>query len=175
MLWKPMLAVALATVVTLGAGGALAQRATADSASKSFIKSAIEANYSEIDIGKLAQEKGQSDAVKQFGKMLVEDHSAANQKAIAAANEIGVSPPSGSSIVEKGTYAKLKMLSGASFDRSFAKSMVSDHEADIKDFEKESSKPDAAGQFAKATLPTLRKHLQEAQKLQQQTQTTGSR
>ena len=147
----------------------------ADSASKSFIKSAIEGNYAEINVGKLAQEKGQSPEVKQFGKMLVDDHTAANQKAIAAAKEMGVTPPSGSSVMEKGTYLKLKVLSGNSFDKSFASSMVSDHKADIKEFQKESSKNDPAGRFAKEALPTLQKHLQEAEKIQQATQTTGSK
>jgi putative membrane protein len=147
----------------------------ADKASQSFIKSAIEGNYAEINVGKLAQEKGKSSAVKQFGKMLVDDHTAANEKAIAAAKEIGVTPPTGSSVMEKGTYLKLKVLTGDTFDKSFASSMVSDHKADIKEFQKESSKTDAAGQFAKDTLPTLQKHLQEAQKIQQETQTTGSK
>jgi putative membrane protein len=147
----------------------------ADSASQSFIKSAIEGNYAEINVGKLAQEKGKSDAVKQFGKMLVDDHTAANEKAIAAAKEIGVTPPTGSSVMEKGTYLKLKVLTGDTFDKSFASSMVSDHKADIKEFQKESSKTDAAGQFAKDALPTLQKHLQQAQKIQQETQTTGSK
>lgn len=152
-----------------------AQVQKADEASQSFIKDAIEGNYAEINVGKLAQEKGKSDAVKQYGKMLVTDHTAANEKAIAAAKEIGVTPPSGSSVMEKGTYLKLKVLSGDTFDRSFASSMVSDHKADIKEFQKEESKTDAAGKFAKETLPTLQKHLQEAQQLQKETQTTGSK
>lgn len=182
-----MLAAGLALAFALAAGGAQAQDIAqdkmqnpaqakkADSASQSFIKSAIEGNYAEINVGKLAQEKGKSDAVKQFGQTLVTDHTAANEKAIAAAKEIGVTPPSGSSVMEKGTYLKLKVLSGDTFDRSFANSMVADHKADIKEFQKESSKTDAAGQFAKETLPTLQKHLQEAQQIQKQTQTTGSK
>ena len=43
--------------------------------------------------------------------------------------------------------------------------MVKDHQDDIKEFQKEASKNDAAGQLAKETLPTLRKHLQAAQRL----------
>ena len=40
--------------------------------------------------------------------------------------------------------------------------MVADHKSDIMAFEKESTKNDAAGSYAKETLPTLRKHLQGA-------------
>ncbi len=171
MLWKPLAALALAFAVAVS--GAHAQDAKADSASKNFIKKAIESNYAEINVGKLAQEKGNGEGVKRFGAMLVKDHSAANEKAIAAAKEMGVEPPSGSSIMEKGTYLKLKVLSGDTFDKSFAKGMVEDHKSDIKEFEQEASKTDPAGRFAKEALPTLRNHLQEAQSLA--SQTTGSK
>jgi putative membrane protein len=69
----------------------------------------------------------------------------------------------------------LKLLSGASFDKSFAKAMVSDHQSDIKDYKKEASKRDAAGQLAKDTLPVLRKHLEAAEQLTAQNQKQSSR
>ncbi len=47
--------------------------------------------------------------------------------------------------------------------------MVKDHQEDIKEFQKESSKNDAAGKLAKETLPTLQKHLEAAQSLEKQT------
>jgi len=149
----------------------------ADKDSQSFIKNAIEGNIAEVDIGKLAQEKGKSDGVKKFGKMLVDDHSKANEKAKAAASQAGVEPPTGSSLSEKATYAKLKVLQGDTFDRSFASSMVSDHQQDIKEYEKAAGKNDAVGHYAKEALPTLKKHLQHAEALQQELkrQTTGSK
>lgn len=165
-----MLAIGLAGALV--AGTAMAQTnsnsstaRTADKASQKFIKAAIEGDIAEIDVGKLAQEKGQSEAVKQYGAMLVKDHGAHKAKAEEVASQLGVTPPTGSSFGEKATYAKLKLLQGDSFDRSFAKSMVKDHQDDIKEFQKESRKNDAAGQLAKETLPTLRKHLQAAQRL----------
>src|SRR5262245_15182925 len=57
---------------------------------------------------KLAQEKGQSEVVKQFGAMLMNDHGEHKTKADQLANELGVKPPSGPSISQKATYAKLK-------------------------------------------------------------------
>jgi predicted outer membrane protein len=58
---------------------------------------------------------------------------------------------------------------GASFDKSFAKSMVRDHQEDIKEYQKESSKTDSAGKLAKKTLPVLQKHLQTARSLEKRT------
>ena len=165
-----VLFIGIAAAMTLVASAAIAQ--SADKVSQKFIKAAIEGNLAEIDVGKLAQEKSQSEAVKSYGQMLVTDHTASNEKAMQIANQLGVTRPTGPSIGEKPTYLKLKVLSGASFDRAFAKAMIKDHQDDIKEFQKESQKIDAAGQFAKDTLPTLQKHLQTAQQLTQQT--TGS-
>jgi putative membrane protein len=162
-----MLAVALAGA--LAATGALAQSKPVDKASQKFISSAIQGDMAEVDFGNLAQEKGQSDAIKQYGAMLVKDHGGHKTKAEQVARELGVTPPTGSGIGAKATYAKLKILSGASFDRSFAKSMVKDHQEDIKEYRQEATKNDAAGRLAKETLPVLQKHLQAAQSLEKQT------
>lgn len=153
----------------LAATGAIAQTKQADKDSQKFIKAAIQGDIAEVDVGKLAQEKGQSDAVKQYGAMLVKDHGEHKSKAEQVAGQLGVEPPTGSSLMQKATYAKLKLLSGTSFDRSFAKSMVKDHQDDIKEYKKEASKKDAAGQLAQETLPTLQHHLKAAQSLEKQT------
>jgi putative membrane protein len=161
-----VLAIALAGAL---AGGAAMAQTKADKDSQKFIKAAIQGDIAEIDVGKLAQEKGQSDAVKQYGAMLVKDHGEHKAKAEEAASQLGVAAPSGSGVGSKATYAKLKVLSGSTFDRSFAKAMVKDHQEDIKEFQKESSKNDAAGKLAKESLPTLQKHLEAAQSLEKQT------
>jgi predicted outer membrane protein len=122
-----MLAVALAG--SLAATGVLAQTKPVDKASQKFISSAIGGDIAEVDFGKLAQEKGQSDAVRQYGAMLVKDHGDHKAKVEQVANELGVTPPTGSGIGAKATYAKLKMLSDASFDKSFAKAMVNEIQA----------------------------------------------
>ena len=100
--------------------------------------------------------------------VITQDHGDHKAKADEVAGKLGVEPPTGSNMGDKATYVKLKMLSGATFDRSFAKSMVKDHQDDIKEYKKESSKRDAAGQLAKETLPVLQKHLQAAQSLEKQ-------
>jgi len=162
-----MLAVALGAA--LAATGALAQSGLVDKASQKFISSAIQCDIAEVDFGKLAQEKGQSDSVKHYGAMLVKDHGDHKTRAEQVAGELGVTPPTGSGIGANATYTKLKILSGASFDRSFAKSMVKDHQEDIKEYWQEATKNDAAGRLAKETLQVLQKHLEAAQSLEKQT------
>jgi putative membrane protein len=121
----------------------------------------------------LAQKNGSSDAAKQFGQMLVKDHGESNQKAMSVASSMGVTAPTQPNSKQKATYNRLAKLTGNQFDRAFAKDMVADHKADIRASERESTKNDAAGSYAKETLPTLRKHLQAAESLQPTT--TGRR
>ncbi len=67
------------------------------------------------------------------------------------------------------TYDALSKLSGAAFDRAYARDMVKDHEQDVADFSKEASggqKP-ALKDFASQTLPTLQDHLKQAKEMRQ--------
>src|SRR3954454_15850075 len=79
----------------------------AEKQSQTFLKKAIEGNYAEVEMGKLAQQNGQSDEVKKFGQMLSNDHSAANQKAMDAAKAIGMTPPDGPNAKQKADYEKM--------------------------------------------------------------------
>jgi putative membrane protein len=96
----------------------------ADKSSEVFLKKAIEGNYAEVEMGKLAQQNGQADAVKKFGQMLTDDHLYANQKAIDVAKLINVPPPDGPNAKQKADYDKTSKESGARFDRDFATHMV---------------------------------------------------
>jgi putative membrane protein len=143
-----------------------------DKGSQKFLKDAIEGNLAEVKMGELAQKNAGSDAVRSYGQMLEKDHTEANQKASAAANSLGISPPTEPNRKQKADYDRMAKLNGAQFDREFAKHMVADHKKDIREYEKQAKKNDAAGSYANETLPTLRKHLQEAQALTGQTKSS---
>jgi putative membrane protein len=141
--------------------------AAASKPDKTFITDAIQGNLAEIQMGQLAQQKGQSDAVKSFGQMLVSDHQANNEKATQVANQLGVTPPTQPSAKQKAAYDKLSKLSGAAFDRQFAQMMVMDHKQDIAKFQREAKKTnDPLGQYASNSLPVLKKHLDAAEKIE---------
>jgi putative membrane protein len=145
----------------LSAGPANAQ----DKAAQKFITEAVEGNYAEVEMGKLAQSNGQSEAVKSYGQMLVTDHGAAAQKATQAAQSLGVNAPSEPNKKQKADHDRMSKTKGQAFDRMFAQHMVADHKKDIAAYQKAAKKKDAAGQYAQETLPTLQKHLQGAQSL----------
>ncbi|MFO1100267.1 MAG: DUF4142 domain-containing protein [Xanthobacteraceae bacterium] len=137
----------------------------ADKAAEKFVRAAIEGNLAEIAVGKLAQDKGANDGVRNFGKVLVDDHSAANEKAIALANSLGIKVATAPTKKEKAEYDRLAKLSGAAFDSAFVKAMVGDHKAAIRAFQRAAKKDGEVAQFAKDTLPTLEKHLKDAEAL----------
>jgi putative membrane protein len=133
----------------------------ADSPDASFYKKAAEGGMFEVDAGTLAQNKGSSQGVKDFAAMMVKDHSAANDKLKSIASSKSVDLPSHSSVGQMATKAKLDVLSGDTFDKSYIKSQVKAHRETIGLFRKEAaSGQDAdAKAFAAATLPTLRGHM----------------
>ena len=153
-----------ASLVVLAAFLASAAYA-AEKPSEAFLKKAIEGNFAEVEMGKLAQQNGQSEVVKKFGQMLSDDHSAANQKAIDVAKSMGMTPPDAPSAKQKAEYDKMSKMSGAKFDRDFATHMVADHEKDIAEYKKEAKQADAAGAYAKDQIDVLQKHLQAAKSL----------
>jgi putative membrane protein len=79
----------------------IASASAKDKLSEAFLKKAIEGNFAEVSMGDLAQKNGQSDGVKSYGKMLSTDHAAANQKALDAAKDLGMSPPAGPNAKQK--------------------------------------------------------------------------
>lgn len=131
-----------------------------------FVTEAIEGDNGEVAIGKLAQEKGQSQAVKDFGKLLVSDHEAHKQKLAALAQSAGLSVTDEPTDEAESNLGKLKALSGADFDKQFKAMMVEDHQKDIAKYEKQTSSGDPqTAALARETLPTLRKHLDAANAL----------
>ncbi len=156
-----VLSVAMAIVGTGAASAAESDQA--------FIKKVIQGDLGEIEIGQLAQKNGGSDAAKSFGEMLANDHSANRDQAQSIASALGVTPPTAPDPQSQKTIDKLSKLSGKAFDRELAKDMIADHQKDIREFtamQRDRNTPVA--DFAKQTLPTLRKHLQTAEDVRKQ-------
>jgi putative membrane protein len=128
---------------------------------ESFYKSAAEGGIAEVDAGHLAQDKGNSQQVKDFGAMMVKDHSAANEKLQALASSKSITLPTSASVGQMASKAKLDVLSGNAFDKSYVKGQIKAHRETVALFRKEiSAGQDAdAKAFASATLPTVRAHL----------------
>jgi len=132
-----------------------------------FVMDAAMGGMLEVELGRLAAQQGTSDAVKQFGQRMVDDHSKANAELMTLAQSKGITLPTALDDKHRNEVTKLSAKTGADFDRAYSKLMLSDHEKDVSEFEKESTKgtdPDLKA-FASKTLPTLQEHLQLARTL----------
>ena len=70
-------------------------RGPADTASqdaKDFIHHVAIVNMAEIDLGKLAVDRGTADEVKKFAQMMIDDHTASGDKLKALASDLKVEP-----------------------------------------------------------------------------------
>jgi putative membrane protein len=130
---------------------------------ESFYKNLAEGGISEVDLGKLAEEKSTDPKVKDFAARMVKDHSAANEKLQSLAASKNLSLPSSASAAQLATKAKLEVLTGKVFDDSYVKSQVKAHTGTVALLQKEiASGQDAdAKAFARSILPTIRSHLKE--------------
>lgn len=130
-----------------------------------FINDAAEGGMMEVQMGRLAEQKGQSGDVKAFGQRLVTDHTKANDELKQLASSKGVTLPTNHA--DKHQKMLDKLSSASDFDKSFKEMAVKDHKKDIKEFEKASKKCDDAElkAFATKTLPTLQEHLRMAEQL----------
>ncbi len=156
--------IALLNIVLVMPGIVLAAATSPDS---SFYKNAAEGGLAEVQLGKLAQEKSSNASIKDFGAMMVSDHSAADDKLQAIATAKDLKLPTSPGVGQMATKTKLEVLSGDTFDKSYIKDMIKDHQEDIALFKKEAASgqdPDAKA-YAAATLPTLEKHLKKIESI----------
>jgi putative membrane protein len=142
---------------------------------RNFVMEAAMGGMAEVELGKLATQKATSDAVKQFGQKMVDDHSAANSELTQLAAAKGITLPTELDAKHRADITRLSKLSGAAFDGAYSKAMLDDHVKDVAAFEKESTSgtdPEVKA-FATKTLPTLKQHLEMARSLNGQSSKTN--
>ena len=123
---------------------------------KMFMKKAAKGGMMEVAMGKLADEKGQSEDVKSFGKRMVADHSKANDELKKIAAQKNAKLPTKEPIVSW------------SSDKAYMDAMVKDHEKDLAEFQEEAksgSDPDVK-KFADDTAKMVQEHLDLAKQTQ---------
>lgn len=136
-------------------------------ADRKFVMEAAMGGMAEVELGRLATQKGTSDAIKTFGQKMVDDHSAANSELTTLASGKGITLPTALDAKHKAMMNRLSRLSGAAFDRAYARDMLNDHIQDVAAFKRQSRMARDADikAFASSKLPTLEEHLSMARDL----------
>lgn len=135
-----------------------------------FLRKAITGDNSEMMLGRLAQSRGDSASVRNYGKTLESDHWDARADVQATARRMRLGYIANVRTIAPEARAeqrRLNGLRGRAFDREFIRYMVDDHRKDIGAFRDEAREGnDLAAQLARRQLPTLQKHLDTALSLQ---------
>lgn len=144
------------------------REAKVDDDDREFMEKAARLGHAEVAASKLAVTKASSQAVKDFAKQMVQDHTKAGKELQALASKKGVKLPASPDRGHEKDLKELEKLSGAEFDREYmAKAGVKDHDRTVdlfRDAKEDTKDPDVKA-FIDKTLPVLQKHHQMAKTL----------
>jgi putative membrane protein len=138
-------------------------------ADQAFIRQMFESDAVEVQLGQMAQEKSQSDDVKQFAQKMIENRKRLDDQLTPLAKHLDVSQPKGPDKKSKQEIAKLQALSGQQFDEEYIRTIEKAHEKDVKNFKQasETSQDPNVQRTAQTDAPVIEQHLQAIQKLAQ--------
>jgi putative membrane protein len=134
-----------------------------------FMTAAARGGLAEVQMGQLAQRNGRSEAVRRFGRQMVEHHGRSNQEMLALAQQKQITPPSTMGAEHQRIHDDLSKLRGGAFDRAYARAMVQDHQEDLRLYQEEAANgtDHDVKAFAARHVPLLQEHLRMAQRLAQ--------
>lgn len=133
-----------------------------------FLVNAASGSMMEVELGQLAQTNSRTRQVKDFGAMMVRDHSEGGLKLKTLASAKNVILPDAVSNRQQKEIDDLKKKKGKEFDKAYVLLMIDDHKDDIREFEKQAGKgmDSLTRAFASSSLEMLRRHLDSANSLQ---------
>lgn len=139
-----------------------------DSDDSKFAVDAANGGMAEVELAKLAETKATNPKVKEFAAMMIKDHTKANTELMDLAKTKNITLPATVGADEQKVMDDLSKKSGAEFDKAYVDEMVSDHDKDVKLFEKASTdaKDAELKSFAVKTLPVLKMHKENIEALQ---------
>jgi putative membrane protein len=98
---------------------------------------AYTADNLDIAYAKIALEKSKTPAVREFAELMIKDHTAANEAALALVKKLGVTPKDNAfsqALAKNGDakQAELRGLSAAAFDKAYAQNELGYHQVVVK-------------------------------------------
>jgi len=138
-----------------------------------FVQQAGMGGMAEFALGRLAEQRAQNAAIKDFGRRMVQDHGRANDQLASLARAANIPVPQALDPEHRAIQEQLEKLSGAAFDLAYIRGQVQEHQKTslLLEWEIGSGQDAELQRFAAATLPIVLDHLQKARDLQ--TQLTG--
>jgi putative membrane protein len=144
----------------VGSSSAAAQQPKSLASDSVFIQRASSIGLLQVKLGQLAEKKGTSPAVVEFGKRMVADYSKANEQLKTAAKAAAFPAPI---LVrqDQQTFDLFNATGRSSFDKRYMAEMVARHNEEVRLFQQESSggRVQSLKQLASRMLPEMEQRL----------------
>lgn len=139
-------------------------KAGINDADRDFAIKVSMANMAEAEAGATAQRRGNNAAIKEYGKMMEEHHTAAQNELRGIGNKLILTMPGELDSTHKNTSLRLNGLKGQAFDEAYINMMIQEHRVAISLFGNEitNGSHQDVKDYATSMLPKLRMHLQKA-------------
>jgi len=141
-----------------------------NAADAEFVRDISADHHLEIDLGQLAQKKGRSSAVKQFGQRMVADYTTMENRWVSMASNNGMKLKPGYGKLHRKKLTRLQKLSGNEFDREYMKTEIKNHQDYLEYFQKEGRGANSASvrNQVGSDLPLMEQHLSLAKQVGQE-------
>jgi len=125
-----------------------------------FMNRATYINLGEVGSGNIAVQKAMNTPVKDFGSMMIADHTNAHQQLSSIASDNGYTLPSETDQEHKSMANMLMMLDGDTFDSTYMYMMVQGHDKAIAlhQDELQNGKNKAVKEYAQDKLEVIQHH-----------------
>jgi putative membrane protein len=164
---KLILVMSIAAAIGLGACNKDDDNNDLNGSDRDFMVNASYGNVAEVDAGQLAASKGSTAGVRNFGQMMVNDHSTAQTELNSLGSQYNVSLPSAPDPAHQALKQQLMNLTGTAFDSTYLSAQVMDHQNTVILFQNEIANGNNSSIKAYATkyLPAIQMHLHMADSL----------
>jgi putative membrane protein len=137
-------------------------------ADQSFLRTTLEDNLAEEQMGQLAAQKSQSADVKEIGQKMAQICQQLTGQIMPLAKKLGVTQPKEPSKKTREEIKNMQTLAGPDFDSAFLRTMLRDQKSDLKEFkDEERSQNPNLQRLAKTDEPVLNDHLQILERIAQ--------
>ncbi len=161
------MATRLRTTVFASMLGLCATSAFAQSPAE-FINDASAKGMADIEASRLAHQKSESQQVKDYTIVVINDRTTANQHLAKIAKQLDLPVAPREEVVDKAKALMPEVKDGTTYDQAYAASQVKTTQEAIEQIEQVAQNTDVPEikAFAEETLPKLQNHLQMARALQ---------
>lgn len=136
-----------------------------------FIEKARAGNAFEVESSKLAEKKATQPSLKTFARLMIDDHTRADQRLTKLASDLGHSTDAPVKVEprQQRQLEELAAASGNEFDQAYAQAQLEAHQMSVEMYQSyaETGTDERLREFAKETLPTLQGHLKQIQNMTQ--------